>query len=176
MYVGMVLKIVEYTNCRLDAQVKSAAVGYKPAIPTEGVADEIYTSTVETTEHPVPTEPTIADAGLPEIESLNVSSEANGHDAVPSPLSTPQNSGLGDGAANAVGESQWEAGNDMTASQEWVEVSRDGTDPDSGLSAAPAPAGKSQDWTPATQSWADDQPETPPVVDVSLVYASARYK
>lgn len=64
-----------------------------------------------------------------------------------------QNSGFGDGA-NAAAEANWDQNNDLSASQEWVEVPRDAAETETGVVATPA--------APAnTQSWADDQPDSP---------------
>jgi len=67
-----------------------------------------------------------------------------------------QNSGFGQGA-NAAAEANWDQNNDLSASQEWVEVPRDAAETETGIAATPA--------APAnTQSWADDQPESPKLV------------
>jgi hypothetical protein len=65
----------------------------------------------------------------------------------------PQNSGFGDGAANAAAEANWDANNDLSTSQEWVEVPRDATETDTGVNATPAAPSN-------VQSWADDQPDS----------------
>ena len=64
------------------------------------------------------------------------------------------NAHVSDEAANRVGESHWDTGNDLSISQEWVDVTvpRDPTETETGLAATPA--------APAnTQSWADDAAE-----------------
>ena len=79
----------------------------------------------------------------------------NGHVQESSTSSAPSNADVADDAANAAGESQWDTGNDMTGSQEWVDVkiSREPSETETGLAAtAAAPSN--------TQSWADDHPET----------------
>lgn len=65
----------------------------------------------------------------------------------------------GDGA-NAVAESHWDATNEMSLSQEWVDVKvpRDPAETETGLQATPAAPTN-------TQSWADEQPD--PVPEVS---------
>lgn len=68
----------------------------------------------------------------------------------------PRNSGFGDGAANAAAEANWDTNNDLSTSQEWVEVPRDSAETDTGVTATPAAPSN-------VQSWADDQPESPEV-------------
>jgi hypothetical protein len=68
----------------------------------------------------------------------------------------PQNSGFGDGTANAAAEANWDANNDLSTSQEWVEIHRDSAETDTGITATPAAPSN-------VQSWADDQPESPEV-------------
>ena len=68
----------------------------------------------------------------------------------------PQNSGFGDGAANAAAEANWDANNDLAQSQEWVQVPRNSAETDAGITATPAAPSN-------IQSWADDTPDTPEV-------------
>jgi hypothetical protein len=100
-------------------------------------------------------DPTVAHAGLTEIDdgSATAMTNGNGHAQQDSPeTSGIVNADVGDDAANAVAESQWDTGNSMTASQEWVEVPRDPAETETGLAATTA--------APAnTQSWADEPPE-----------------
>ncbi|KAI6550395.1 hypothetical protein MCOR03_009470 [Pyricularia oryzae] len=129
------------------AQIKQAAVAHAVPLYTEGAAAE-----TETTEPA--TDPTIANAGLTEIDAGADIVITNGHSAEASAESAntgaPANADVGEGAANAAADSQWDAGNaSMSASQEWVEVPREPAETDNGLNATPA--------APAnTQSWADD--------------------
>ena len=113
----------------------------------------------ESEEAPVQSDPTIANAGLTEIDAASATTPlANGHESS-EPQGIPQNSGFGDGAANAAAEANWDNSNDLSTSQEWVEVPRDAAETDTGLTATPA--------APAnTQSWADDQPDSPAHVSV----------
>ena len=75
----------------------------------------------------------------------------------------PQNAGFGDGSANAAAEANWDNANDLTNSQEWVEVPRDANETDTGLTATPAAPSN-------VQSWADDQPDSP--VEVLILNSS----
>jgi len=98
-------------------------------------------------------DPTVANAGLTEIEDGSATALTNGH-AEPSTTDSAvrSNADVADSAANAAGESQWDTGNDMTMSQEWVEVKAEPSETEAGATATPAPPAN-------TQSWADDHPE-----------------
>jgi hypothetical protein len=119
----------------------------------------------EAVEHPVQTDPTIANAGLTEIDEPVAAVLTNGHESTYETQGIPQNSGFGDGAANAAAEANWDNSNDLSTSQEWVEVPRDATETDTGVTATPvAPSN--------VQSWADDQPDSPVEVRFSLFHLS----
>lgn len=148
-------------------------------ISAETIADEGFASpTVETAEYPGQSDPTIAHAGLTEIETEMVTSLANGHeDKATEPSSgVPQNSGIDEGASNAAADSHWDSNADLSASQEWVDVSliRETSETDTGLTATLAASSNTQGWAaPNTQSWADDQPEESPKTEVSLLKFSS---
>ncbi|KAH7354889.1 hypothetical protein BKA65DRAFT_424707 [Rhexocercosporidium sp. MPI-PUGE-AT-0058] len=112
------------------------------------------TEQVEITEYPVESDPTIANAGLTELDDPTAIELTNGHAEATLNQGVPANSGFGDGAANAAAEANWDNSNDLSTSQEWVEVPRDATETDTGVVATPAAPSN-------TQSWADDQPESP---------------
>ncbi|KAI0880128.1 uncharacterized protein GGS22DRAFT_175943 [Annulohypoxylon maeteangense] len=106
------------------------------------------------------TDPTVANAGLTEIDSTGTTALlTNGHTEKSSTSSDlPANNDVADSAANAAAESRWDQSNDLSASvsqEDWVKVPRDPTETDTGLTATPASAGN-------VQSWADEQPENPP--------------
>lgn len=146
------------------AQVKAAAATHANTFASEPEADaevdaipEVSeTAATESTEQ-VETDPTVAHAGLTEIDSTGTTAPVtNGHIEASSGSGIPANADAGDAAANAAGESQWDnSNNDLSASitqEDWVKVPRDPAETDTGLEATPAAAGP-------TQSWADDQPE-----------------
>lgn len=82
----------------------------------------------------------------------------NGH-AAESPAETSiPNADIGDNAANAAGENQWDTGNDLAASQEWVEVKVPVETPQTET----APSGPATTVTTSTPSWADDHPVPTP--------------
>lgn len=120
----------------------------------EAIERLIDEASAESTEYPTQSDPTIANAGLTELDAPpSTAAVTNGAESFDA-QGVPQNSGFGDGAANAAAEANWDNNNDLSASQEWVEVPRDAAETDTGITATPA--------APAnTQSWADDQPESP---------------
>lgn len=89
---------------------------------------------------------------------MSAAALVNGHGQGAAPSSgAPSNADVADSAANAAGESQWDTGNDMTTSQEWVDVKvpREPSETETGVAATPAaPAAPAH-----PQSWADDHPE-----------------
>ncbi|CAD6443627.1 38508c6e-d30e-4606-90aa-d807c8709e39 [Sclerotinia trifoliorum] len=139
------------------ADIKAIAL----ALPTSSAAGEyIETADEETTqtevaEYPVQSDPTIANAGLTEIDDPVTTAMTNGHQepSFEEAQKLPQNSAFGEGG-NAAAEANWDNNNDLSTSQEWVEVPREATETETGVTATPAAA-------PNTQSWADEQPESP---------------
>ncbi|OAA60935.1 hypothetical protein SPI_04959 [Niveomyces insectorum RCEF 264] len=166
--VATMLKLVE----GVDETTKSVA--NEPLETTYAQVKAVsaaYAAPLYQAEEPV-TDPTLANANLTEIESgentpLLADKAApltNGHATEQEQTaSTPhaENADVGNAAANAVGESQWDRTNDnqkeLSMSQEWVEVPRDPAETETGLAATPAAAANKQ-------SWADEQPENPPPV------------
>jgi hypothetical protein len=143
-------------------------------LSAEAVEENLASPAVETAEYPIQSDPTMAHAGLTEIDTETVTSLANGHDDKATDLTSgvPQNSGIDEGAANAAADSHWDANADLSASQEWVDVSlmRETSETDAGLTATPGAPSNTQGWAaPNTQSWADDQPEESPKTEVSLL-------
>lgn len=123
---------------------------------TPFTAEESQPAETEPTKQ-VDTDPTIANATVTEMESGDAPI-TNGAAAEPDSNGIA-NASVADEAANAVAESHWDQTNEMSISQEWVDVKvpRDPTETDTGLDATPAAA-------PNTQSWADDQPDPVPEV------------
>jgi hypothetical protein len=98
-------------------------------------------------------------SGLTEINEPAAAVLANGNnESVFDTQGIPQNSGFGEGAANAAAEANWDNNNDLSTSQEWVEVPRDANETETGVTGTPAAPSN-------VQSWADDQPDSP--VEVS---------
>ncbi|RYP10826.1 hypothetical protein DL764_000448 [Monosporascus ibericus] len=146
------------------AQVKAAAAAHVNTVLSTDAAPEAAPEAAEaadTTEAPVEsseavtTDPTVAHAGLTEIDSTSAAAPlTNGH--TESTPDTPANADVADNAANAAAESQWDANNDVSPPQEeWVKIPRNPTETETGLTATPAETGN-------VQSWADEHPEHPP--------------
>ncbi|TVY35329.1 hypothetical protein LSUB1_G006502 [Lachnellula subtilissima] len=134
------------------ADIKNAYISLPPSPQTAIEAEE--TPAIETKEYPIESDPTIANAGLTELDAPAVTSLNNGAQESHEIQGVPQNSGFGDGAANAAAESNWDNTNDLSQSQEWVEVPRDAAETDTGITGTPAAPSN-------VQSWADDQPDSP---------------
>ncbi|CVL05710.1 uncharacterized protein FMAN_10583 [Fusarium mangiferae] len=126
------------------SKVKALAQEYKTHFdepqPAEGEAEHVKD---------VATDPTIAHAAATEIEAGDTAAPV-----VAEPSSTSNglaNASVADDAANAVAESHWDTSNDLSTSQEWVDVK-------------PAEAVEADATAPTrvanTHSWADDHPET----------------
>ncbi|CAG8957501.1 hypothetical protein HYFRA_00011483 [Hymenoscyphus fraxineus] len=131
------------------ADLKRIALAQVPVFAPEA---EEETPAVETSEYPVQSDPTIANAGLTELDAP--SATANGHSEISSEVQgIPQNSGFG-GEGNAAANEKWDTANDLSTSQEWVNVPRDAAETETGLTATPAAPSN-------VQSWADDQPDSP---------------
>lgn len=137
------------------AEIK-AAYSTQPPPAALDTAPEIVEETpaAETNSFPVQSDPTIVNAGLTELDAPSVVAMTNGIHEPHELQGVPQNSGFGDGAANAAAETNWNASNDLSQSQEWVEVPRDAAETDTGVTATPAAPSN-------IQSWADDQPDSP---------------
>ncbi|KAF8854403.1 hypothetical protein BDZ45DRAFT_597102 [Acephala macrosclerotiorum] len=158
-------KVVAVTGDVLSidfAHLKTISSAVPPTVPTEPEfevteqqpEETVVETVVETTEYPVESDPTIANASLTEIDAP-AAALTNGHGESTSEIQgIPQNSGFGDGAANAAAEANWDHSNDLSTSQEWVEVPRDATETNTGVTTTPAAPSQ-------IQSWADEQPDSP---------------
>jgi hypothetical protein len=139
------------TNINLVRQIKDATIANAPPPFVEELAGETEEGTaVEISEYPAQSDPTIANAGLTELDEPSATTLTNGHESH-EVQGIPQNSSFGEGG-NAAAEANWDNANDLSTSQEWVEVPRDATETDTGLTATPAAPSN-------VQSWADDQPD-----------------
>lgn len=144
-----------------DAQVKAASLAHAPVHNTDAVAEDAYESpAIQTTEYPIGSDPTIINAGLTELDAPSATAITNGHNQSEPTAEVnagiPQNSGIDEGAANAAAEAHWDQSADLSTSQEWVDVKvpRDIGETDSGYVGTPAAPSN-------TQSWADEQPDSP---------------
>ncbi|KAI1132373.1 hypothetical protein F5Y10DRAFT_231574 [Nemania abortiva] len=141
-------------------QVKAAATAYIAPFAATEAAPEAAEAIVESTAA-IETDPTVAHAGLTEIDSTGATEPLiNGHTEPATATGVPPNADVSDNAANAAAGAEWDTNNTMSSSvtqEGWVEVARDPAETETGLAATPAAAGN-------VQSWADDQPENPPEV------------
>lgn len=97
------------------------------------------------------TDPTVAHAGLTEINGHASSGTTQPMDRIEAP-DVPNASTIDVGAANSAGANNWDPKASMSAdsgAEGWVEVPRDLTETDTGNQATPAA-------THGTQSWADE--------------------
>ncbi|KAI1777544.1 hypothetical protein F4818DRAFT_317347 [Hypoxylon cercidicola] len=140
------------------AQVKAVSASHAALFANAEAIAEPTEAPVETTQTNG-TDPTIAHAGLTEIDTTGATAPlTNGHTESTPVSAFPENADVADSAANAAAESQWDAANDLSASasqEDWVKVPRDPAETETGLTATPVSAGN-------VQSWADEQPESPP--------------
>ncbi|KAI9751473.1 MAG: hypothetical protein M4579_006045 [Chaenotheca gracillima] len=157
---------VDYTY----AQLKKDSMEYDPfgtlgttstddvqsSYPGQSYQDAVNGEAARAVQGASGTDPTVANAGLTEIDTNAAPAYSGTGEADESPQIIQQ-SGTGDGAANAAAESHWD--NHLATSGEgpdgWVEVPRDPAETDTGTDATPAAAS-------GTQSWADDHPSAPP--------------
>ncbi|KAI1425606.1 hypothetical protein F5Y12DRAFT_362873 [Xylaria sp. FL1777] len=145
-------------------QVKAAATAYISPFAAVEASPEPTETVTESTTAPIETDPTVAHAGLTEIDTTGATEPlTNGH-TEPEPQSgVPANADVTDNAANAAAGSEWDGNNTMSSSitqEGWVEVPRNPAETETGLTATPAAASN-------VQSWADDQPENPPEAPAS---------
>ncbi|KAK3387554.1 hypothetical protein B0H63DRAFT_509325 [Podospora didyma] len=138
------------------AQVKELSVAQASGIVAESTVEATDSEVVESKEPEAAVDPTVVNASLTEIEEGSAAALTNGHSQEAPSTSVPSNADVADSAANLAGESQWDTGNDLAMSQEWVDVkvpNKEPSEPEAAAVPAPTPA-------PAnTQSWADDHPE-----------------
>ncbi|KAL8670339.1 MAG: hypothetical protein Q9168_005113 [Polycauliona sp. 1 TL-2023] len=140
-------------------QVRELAFEYAPYAAEEAWAEDVAQSepgppAAEGSTNEVGTDPTVAHAGLTELDTATgtVSSGVAHHVDTPS---VPDASNIDAGAANAAGaDPGWEAKLSESAQSGpdgWVEVARDPAETDTGTNATPAAMN-------STQGWAEDVP------------------
>jgi hypothetical protein len=139
---------------KLDAQVKQAALEEAPFAAEEAWADDVAQShpTAPETDSPVATDPTVAHAGLTEIQSTT--GAVNGGSEFDT-TSVPAASSVDAGAANLAG-GDWDKpgpGSDDPLAESFEIIPRDLAETET--PAAPAAVN-------LTQSWADDTPDSTP--------------
>ena len=139
-----------------DGQIKQAALEEAPFAAEEAWVDEVAQSGAappETEASVVSTDPTIANAGLTEINA-GASSFSRDADLADTP-SAPPATAVDTGAANAAAAEQWDkqpSGSDDPLAESFEIVPRDIAETETPHATAPVGS---------TQSWADDAPEGP---------------
>ncbi|KAH8704236.1 hypothetical protein BGW36DRAFT_288617 [Talaromyces proteolyticus] len=145
-------KIVGVDEQLLDvtyARVKQVAQEQSPPVPEATWTDEVAARSAEPA-----TDPTVANAGLTELQDTTISATVDGSSfgtsgaAVQSeePVTAPTKTFVGN-AANQAAESSWEPQTTASA-DEWVEVSPQPAETETGTATAVEPSG----------SWAEDIP------------------
>lgn len=138
----------------IDAQIKKAALEEAPFATEEAWVEDVAKAqsvpSESETATAVETDPTVAHAGLTEINDVQ---PTNGHMEQDS-SSAPPASSIDTGAANTAAEEQWDkpTSADDTMGESFEMVPRDPTETESPAAAAPISS---------VQSWADDTPEAP---------------
>lgn len=151
---GEELSVTYADIVKMIAEMPTAPL-VEPELQEESQEPVTEAPTAEPTdEYPIQSDPTIVNAGLTELDAPGASAMTNGHAPSFETQGIPANAGIGDGAANAAAEANWDPSTEMSASQEWVEVPRDATETDTGTTATPAAPSN-------IQSWADEQPDSP---------------
>ena len=145
----------------IDKQVRDLSFDYAPYAAEEAWVEDVAQSepgppAAEEATTPVGTDPTIAHAGLTELD-IQAEPTSNGTTHHVDTPTVPDASNIDAGAANAAAEKDWEAKLPVSAESgpdAWVEIARDPAETDTGTVATPAA-------TNGTQSWAEEIPEIP---------------
>ncbi|KAK4205720.1 hypothetical protein QBC40DRAFT_1587 [Triangularia verruculosa] len=135
-------KVKEQSYTHLHPDQKPTSTEPEPEFAEELDADEPRAL--------VETDPTVANAGLTEVDDGSAVALTNGHADQNSSTggAAPSNADVADNAANAAGENQWDTGNaSLGDSGEWVSVS------------VPADFAESSAPPPNPNTWADEQTE-----------------
>lgn len=142
-----------------DKQVRDLAFEYAPYAAEEAWAEEVAQSepappaAEDSSLTPVGTDPTVAHAGLTEIDDPAAPTTNGTSHHVDTPT-VPDASNIDAGAANAAAGSNWDVKSSGEA--DWMEVAqRDPAETDTGNLATPAAMS-------STQSWAEDVPSSMP--------------
>ncbi|KAI9813978.1 MAG: hypothetical protein M1827_003442 [Pycnora praestabilis] len=153
-------------------EVKQLSLDHAPYAAEEAWAEDVAQSEpvpppTEGTPPPIGTDPTVAHAGLTEIEDT-VQQEATESSETPVVI---EQSNVDAGAANSAAETQWDT--KLSASAEsgpdgWVSIPRDPNETETGTAGTPAAFTNN-----SMQSWADDHPteSTPPPIDPPVAVA-----
>lgn len=144
------------------AQVKQISINDAPSpIPEEPTTAP---STADTAEAEITTDPTIANAGMTELEDTMTLQKPD-ESTEAETMAPPEQASVTADAANAVAERSWDPQASMTSDspsgEGWVEVPRDPAETDTGVTATPAAMHNSTSW--AEEVNADAAGEEKPV-------------
>jgi len=144
-----ILQLYGLADQIVDAQVKQAALEEAPFAAEEAWVDEVAQAQPAPPETEGASDPTIAHAGLNEMDDA----AANAGGAQKDVSDAPAASSIEPEAANAAAEAQWDkqaSGGDDPLSESFEMVPRDPAETETPHVGAPVTS---------TQSWADDTPE-----------------
>jgi hypothetical protein len=141
------------------AQLKEASVA-EALVSAQAVTEPVEAPTEDT----VPSDPTIANAGMTELEdTTTIPIRTNGvsggeletHNA-------PEQASTTDDAANAVAEASWNPEASITTDasatgEEWVQVPRDPAETDTGVTATPAGPANESSWAEEVATSVEEQ-------------------
>ena len=138
---------LEFTFAQLKQASKDSAL---PAEDEDDVDIAAPSPTVEEATPALTSDPTIAHAGLTELEDTAPPPSTNGAPTQDT-MSAPEQSSTGAEAANAMAESNWDPqasiiSNASAGGEGWVEVPRDPAETDTGLAATPAAMHGAASW------------------------------
>ena len=139
-----------------DMQVRDLAIEYAPYAAEEAWAEEVAKSEpvppgIEDSSAALGTDPTVAHAGLTELEGQGSVAPIDSTHHVDT-ADVPGGSNIDVGAANTAASANWDPKASASADSGpdgWVEVPRDLAETETGVQATPAA-------THGTQSWADE--------------------
>lgn len=130
------------------AQVKQISIDDAPPASVEEPATT--SSGADTGAAEVSTDPTIANAGMTELEDVMASQKPDEPAVGESLMAPPEQSSIAADAANAVAERSWDPQasmiSDSPSGEGWVEVPRDPAETDTGVTATPAAIHNSTSW------------------------------
>lgn len=147
------------SNDQTDKQVRDLAFEYAPYAAEEAWAEEVAQAepgppaAEDSSSIPIGTDPTVSYAGLTEIDNP-AEPATNGVSSHIDTPNVPDAPNIDAGAANAAAGTNWDAKHSVTG-EDWVEVTRDPAETDTGNTATPAAM------TNNTQSWADQVDQMP---------------
>ncbi|KIW99441.1 uncharacterized protein Z518_11180 [Rhinocladiella mackenziei CBS 650.93] len=148
------------------AQVKQSALrGAQDLVPSmEQVADETEQTEPSADATEIKSDATIANAALTELgDTTTIQTPANDAAAEPEALPVLEQASTGANAANAVAEATWDpqasiVTDTSATNEEWVQVSRDPAETDTGVNATPAAVHGASNWAEEVGAATEEKP------------------